>query len=59
MQSNQMERMPPKDDSGQVWFKLAQWFQRRRFLKKFTDDDGRQVMAIAHTGELKINPSSL
>jgi intein-encoded DNA endonuclease-like protein len=36
---------------GQVWFKLALWFQRR-FLKKFTD--GRQVMAIAHTGELKI-----
>jgi hypothetical protein len=33
-------------------FKLAQWFQRRRFLKKFTD--GHQVMAIAHTGELKI-----
>jgi hypothetical protein len=28
---------PPKDDSGQVWFKLTQWFQRRRFLKKFTD----------------------
>ena len=27
----------PKDDSGQVRFKLAQWFQRRRFLKKFTD----------------------
>jgi hypothetical protein len=42
---------PPKDDSGQVWFKLAQWFQRRRFLKKFTD--GRP-MPIAHTGELKI-----
>jgi hypothetical protein len=38
--------------SGQVWFKLAQWFQRRRFFKKFTD--GCQVMAIAHTGELKI-----
>jgi hypothetical protein len=38
-------------DSGQVWFKLAQWFQRRRFFKKFTD--GRQVMAIAHTSELK------
>ena len=32
-------------------FKLAQWFQRRRFFKKLTD--GRQVMAIAHTGELK------
>jgi hypothetical protein len=33
---------PPKDDSGQVWFKLAQWFQRRRFLKKFrrTTSDG-------------------
>jgi hypothetical protein len=41
----------PKDDSGHVWFKLALWFQRRRFLKKFTD--GRHVMAIAHTGELK------
>jgi hypothetical protein len=43
-QHSKME--PPKDDSGQVWFKLAQWFQRRRFLKKFTD--GHQVMAIAH-----------
>jgi hypothetical protein len=21
---------PSKDDAGQVWFKLAQWFQRRR-----------------------------
>jgi hypothetical protein len=44
---------PPKDDSGQVWFELAQWFQRRRFFKKFTDrrrttNAGRQVMAIAH-----------
>jgi hypothetical protein len=29
---------PPKDDSGQVWFKLTQWFQRRRFLKKITDE---------------------
>ena len=45
---------PPKDDSGQVWFKLAQWFQRRRFLKKLQTDEGQQVMAIAHTGELKI-----
>jgi hypothetical protein len=32
---------PPKDDSGQVWFKLAWWFQRRRFLKKFTE--GRRM----------------
>jgi hypothetical protein len=31
--------------------KFEQWFQRRRILKKFTD--GRQVTAIAHTGELK------
>jgi hypothetical protein len=36
-----MQIRPPKDDSGQVWFKLAQWFQRRRFLKKFTD--GRRM----------------
>ena len=28
---------PPKDDSGQVSFKLAQWFQRRRFFKNLTD----------------------
>jgi hypothetical protein len=28
---------PPKDDSGQVWFKLVQWFQRRRLFNKFTD----------------------
>jgi hypothetical protein len=33
-------------------FKLAQWFQRRRFFLKFTN--GRQVMAIVHTGEQKI-----
>ena len=26
----------PGDDSDQVWFILAQRFQRRRFLKKFT-----------------------
>jgi hypothetical protein len=25
------------DDSGHAWLKLAHWFQRRRFLKKFTD----------------------
>ena len=47
----------PGNDSGQVWLKLAQWFQRRRFLKKFTTDDGRRrtddgrkVMAKAHPG---------
>jgi hypothetical protein len=42
----QLLKGTPKDDSGQVWFKLAQWFQRRRFFKKFTD--GRQMMATAH-----------
>ena len=46
---------PPKDDARQVWFILAQWFQRRRFLKSLQTNDGRQVMAIAHTGELKMN----
>ena len=45
-------REPPKNDSGQVWFKLVQWFQRR-FLKSLQTDDRRQVMAIAHTCELK------
>jgi hypothetical protein len=39
---------------GNIFSKLCPvtttYFQRRRFLKKFTtyDDDGRQVMAIAH-----------
>jgi hypothetical protein len=33
----QLLKGTPKDDSGQVWIKLAQWFQRRRFFKKFTD----------------------
>ena len=34
---NNFQREPHKDDGVQVWFKLAQWFQRRTFLKKFTD----------------------
>ena len=37
------------DDSGQVWFKLAQ-----QFLRRTDDDDRRQVMAIlAHEGAHK------
>ena len=37
------------DDSGQVWFKLAQWFLRRT-----DNDDRRLVMAIlAHEGAHK------
>jgi hypothetical protein len=36
----------PKDDSGQVWFKLARWFQRRRFLKNFTS--GRILIQCQH-----------
>ena len=62
--SNTILKLDTKDDCGQVWFQLAQWFLRRRFLKKFTPttedddddddtddddaDDGRQVMAKAH-----------
>ena len=30
------KRGPPKDHPCQVWSKLAQWFQRRRFLKNFS-----------------------
>jgi hypothetical protein len=41
-------RKPPKDDSGQVWFKLAQWFQRRRFLKKFTSDGNSSYRWAKH-----------
>ena len=29
-------------------------FRRDIFLKSLQTDDGRQLMAIAHTGELKI-----
>jgi hypothetical protein len=31
----------------QVWFKLAQWFQRRRFFKKITD--GRRMSSDGNT----------
>jgi len=43
-------RGPAIDASYQVLVHVVKRFQRRRFLKKFTtdDDDGRQVMAIAH-----------
>ena len=41
------------DDSDQVWFPLVSIglvLSEEKILKKFTtyDDDGRQVMAIAH-----------
>ena len=43
------ERRPPKDYPCQVWSKLVQSFQRRRFKsKKLTTDDGRPVVAKAH-----------
>ena len=32
---NNLEFPPPKDALCQVWFKLAQWFCRRRFLNIF------------------------
>jgi hypothetical protein len=46
-----------KDDSDRVWFKLAQWFQRRRFFKKFTDgrrtpSDGNRSFLTNITGFL-------
>jgi hypothetical protein len=34
------ETRHPSDDSDQVWFPLVLYFQRRRFLKKFTTYDG-------------------
>ena len=45
------ERGHPKDNCCQVWFKMAQWFQWRRALKKSLrqwPEAGRQVMAKAH-----------
>ena len=45
MESNSVNnfwRGPPKEHSCQVWSKLAQWFGRRRCLKKLlTTNDGR------------------
>ena len=32
------ERGPPKDHPCQVWFKLAQWFQRRRLKCEIVND---------------------
>jgi hypothetical protein len=38
------EREPSKDHSSKVWFKLAQWFLRRRLkCEKLTTDDWRQT----------------
>ena len=34
---NKSESPSPKDDLGQIWLKLAQWFWRRRFLKIFSE----------------------
>jgi hypothetical protein len=33
---NKLESLLPKDDLCQVWFKLALWFWRRRFLDDTT-----------------------
>jgi hypothetical protein len=44
-----------KDDSGQRWFKLAQYFQRRRsFYKSLRMTDGRRTPS-----EGKSSPDSL
>jgi hypothetical protein len=46
-------RGPYKYHSTKVWLQLAQWFLRRRLkfttYDGWTDNDGRQVMAKAHT----------
>jgi hypothetical protein len=41
------ETRHPSDDSDQVWFPLVLYFQRRRFLKKFTTYDGRTTTTDA------------
>jgi hypothetical protein len=47
-------RGPSIDASYQVSVHLAKQFQRRRLKCEKLTDDGRQVMAIANTDELKI-----
>lgn len=37
----------PKEQLRKIWLKSIKWFQRRRCLKKITDD-GHRVIAIAH-----------
>jgi hypothetical protein len=50
------EKSPlPKDDSGQRWFKLAHYFQRRRsFNKSLRTTDGQRTPS-----EGKSSPDSL
>ena len=43
--------LPHKDDAGQRWFKLAQYFQRRSFYKSLRTTDGRRTPS-----EGKISP---
>jgi hypothetical protein len=47
-------RGPSIDASYQVSVHIAEGFQRRRLKCEKLTDDGRQVMAKAHEGELKI-----
>jgi len=53
--SYNIESLLPKIDSGQHCLKLVQWFQNRRFLKKYTkdkgwrnDNEGCHVMTKSH-----------
>ena len=49
-------RGPSIDASYQVSVQLAKGFQRRRLkCEKFTDNDKRQVMAIAHVALGKVS----
>ena len=50
---NNFQLVPPKDHSGEVWSKLAQWFRRRCQL---LTDDGRQT---TDTGQLAYQNSLL
>jgi hypothetical protein len=65
------ETRHPSNDSDQVWFPLVWYFQRRRFLKKFTTYDGRrrrtpsdensnfEVNLITHLGVIALFSSNL
>ena len=48
-------RGPSIDTSYQVSLHLAEWFQRKRLKCEKLTDDGRQVMAKAHTAFGKVS----
>jgi len=38
----------PKDAFYQIWLKSVKWIWRRRLKEKFTEDDRRDMITIAH-----------